>query len=242
MSLRAPRSPLLQRQATTRPMGSLIAAAGALFANHAVLSAPGIRPALIGRLGQAGFQAVHASLSTVALAWFVWAYAAMQDNRLLYSPLPHAGRAAVVLMPLAFLLVVARLMTRPGDRAASAPARGIYRITRYPGSIGLLIWAGLHLAATGDLKRVVLFATMAAIALVAILKNEWVLRRAQGIQARSLYEARSVLPFAALVKSRERLHAAEIGWRIPLLALLAYGAVLLAHPVLFGVDPLDWFR
>jgi uncharacterized membrane protein len=206
---------------------SIIAAACALFASHAVLSAPGIRPALIARLGRPGFLAVHASLSTLALAWFVWAYAVFEGNRLLYSPLPHAGRSAVLLMPLAFLLVVARLMTRPGDRSAAAPAHGIHRITRHPGSIGLLIWAGLHLAATGDLKRVILFATMATIALFAIVKNEWVLRRTQGTQAQSLRQASMIR---------------EIGWRIPLVALIAYGAMLLAHPFLFGVDPLDWFR
>jgi uncharacterized membrane protein len=223
-------------------MGPLIAAAVALFASHAVLSAPGIRPALIARLGRGGFQALHAALSTATLAAFIWAYAAFEANPLLYPPPPHAGRAAVLLMPLAFFLVVARLMTRPGEAAAPLPPRGIYRITRHPGSMGLLIWSGLHLAATGDLKRVVLFATMAAIALFAIVKNEWVLRRSPGPEARSFRLKSSVLPLAAVANGRQRLHAGEIGWRIPLVALIVYGAMLLAHPFLFGVDPLDWFR
>ena len=222
-------------------MGPLIAAAIALFASHAVLSAPAIRPALIGRLGRVGFQAVHAGLSTVTLAAFIWTYASFEANRLLYPPLPHAGRAAVLLMPLAFFLVVARLMTRSGDSVGPSSARGICRITRHPGSMGLLLWAGLHLAATGDLKRVVLFATMAAIALVAIVKNEWVLRGTPG-EARGFRDATGVLPFAAIVQGRQRLELLELGWRIPLFALLAYGIMLWAHPLLFGVDPLDWFR
>ena len=222
-------------------MGPLISAAVALFASHAVLSAPGVRPALISRLGRGGFQALHATLSTVTLLVFIWAYAAFDGNRLVYLPLPQAGPAAILLMPLAFLLVVARLMTPVGESAAP-PLRGIYRVTRYPGSIGLLIWAGLHLAATGDLKRVVLFATMGAIALFAIVKNEWLLRRAPGPEARKFRLASSVIPLAAVVNGRQRLRANEIGWRIPLFALIAYGAMLLAHPFLFGVDPLDWFR
>ena len=67
-------------------MGPLIAAALALFASHAVLSAPGIRPALIARLGRGGFQAAHAAISTLALAAFIWAYAASEANRLVYAP------------------------------------------------------------------------------------------------------------------------------------------------------------
>ena len=55
----------------------------------------------------------------------------------------------------------------------------------------MLIWAGLHLAATGDLKRVALFATMAAIALFAIVKNEWVLRRSPRAEARAFRLASS---------------------------------------------------
>ena len=223
-------------------MGPLIVAAVALFASHAVLSAPGVRPTLIARLGRGGFQALHATISTVALAAFIWAYAAFDANRLLYAPLPQAGRAAVILMPLAFFLVVARLSTRSGEADAPLPPQGIYRLTRHPGSIGLLIWAGLHLAATGDLKRVALFATMAAIALFAIVKNEWVLRRSPRAEARAFRLASSALPFGAVLGGRQRVRAAEIGWRIPLLALFAYAAMLWAHPLLFGANPLDWFR
>lgn len=223
-------------------MGSLIAAALALFASHAVLSAPGIRPALILRLGRSGFHGLHATVSTATLAAFIWAYAGLDENFPIYPPLPHAGRAAVIVMPVAFFLVTARLMTPFGDPASPPPPRSIYRITRHPGSIGLLVWAGLHLAATGDLKRAVLFATMAGIALFAILKNEWVLGRARGPEARSFRAASSVLPLAAVLRGRQRLRLGEIGWRIPLFALIGYGAMLLAHPVLFGVDPLDWFR
>jgi uncharacterized membrane protein len=114
-------------------------------------------------------------------------------------------------------------------------------VTRHPGSIGLLIWAGLHLATTGDLKRVIFFATMGAIALFAIAKNEWVLRRATDGESRSFLAASSLVPFAALAADW-RLLLGEIGWRIPALALAAYAATLLLHPLLFGADPLDWFR
>ncbi len=223
-------------------MAAFIAAALGLFASHAVLSAPGVRPALIRSLGRSGFQALHAAVSVIALAVFAWAYAAFDANRMLYAPLPGSGPGAVLLMPIAFLLVAGRLMTPFGELAAPKPPHGIYRITRFPGSTGLLIWAGLHLAATGDLRRVVLFATMAAIALFAILKNDWVLRRADNSEARGFRAATSVVPFAAIIAGRQRLASGEIGWRFPVVALLPYAALLLAHPLLFEVDPLDRLR
>lgn len=223
-------------------MVRLIAAALALFASHALLSAPPIRPWLIDRVGRRGFQALHGTVSAVALAVFILAYAGVEVNGLLYAPPAGAGPAAVALMPVAFLPVAARLSTRFGEVSAPLPAHGIYRVTRHPGSIGLLVWAGLHLAATGDVKRVTLFSTMAAIALFAIVKNDLVLRRASAKQARGLREETSVVPFAAILGGRQRLALAEIGWRTPLLALIAYAIMLRAHPTLFGVDPLDWVR
>ncbi len=221
-------------------MVQLIAAALALFASHALLSTPPIRPWLIDRLGRRGFQTLHGTISAVTLAAFILAYAGFEASWLLYTPLPGAGHGAVALMPAAFLLVAARLLTRFGELAAPPPPRAIYRITRHPGSIGLLLWAGLHLTATGDLKRVTLFSAMAAIALFAIVKNDLVLRRAAGDEARRFREATSVVPFAAIFGGRQRLDLAEIGWRAPLFALIAYAVMLRAHPTLFGVDPFDW--
>jgi uncharacterized membrane protein len=66
--------------------------------------------------------------------------------------------------------------------------------------------------------------------------------RAPGPEARNFRAATAVLPFAAIVQGRQPLQLAELGWRIPLFALLAYGVILWVHPLLFGVDPLDRFR
>ncbi|HXV24266.1 MAG TPA: NnrU family protein [Alphaproteobacteria bacterium] len=226
--------------APSQGVTALIATALLLFASHGVLSAPGIRPALIGRFGRGGFQALHATASTATFVAFLRAYAAFDANRQLYAPLPGSGPMAVLLMPIAFFLVTARVMTPFGEAAALSPPHGIYSVTRHPGSIGLLIWAGLHLAATGDLKRVIFFATMGAIALFAIAKNEWVLRQGNEKGHRSFLESSSLIPFMALVSRGPHSAAAGIGWPIPAAAFLAYTAMLLLHPVLFGIDPLDW--
>lgn len=216
----------------------LLLAALLLFVSHAVPSLPGLRPALVARLGRAGFIALHSLGSLLALALFILAYREAGGGAPLFVPAGWAAPLAVALMPLAFLLVAARLATRFGEPGAPEPPRGIVRVTRFPGSVGLLLWALLHLQATGDGRRFVLFATMAAIALFAIVKNDRVLRR--GEAGRRLRAATSVLPFAAVLAGRQRFAPAEIGWRPVLAALAAYAAVLLIHPWLFGVDPLYW--
>lgn len=216
----------------------LTIAALVLFASHAVPSWPGVRPALIARLGRPGFVTVHSAGSLLALGLFVYAYREAGGGMPLFVPAGWAAPLAVALMPFAFLFVVARVTTPFGEPEAPRPPRGIYRVTRFPGSAGLLLWALLHLQATGDGRRVVLFATMAAIALFAIVKNDWVLRR--NAAGRAYRDETSALPFAAILQGRQPLVWTEIGAGRVLGALAAYAAVILAHPWLFGVSPLYW--
>lgn len=213
-----------------------LAAALILFVSHAVPSWPGVRPALVARLGRPGFMILHSALSLAALGLFVHAYRAADVAGLAFVPADGAAMAAVLAMPLALLMIVARVTTRAPE--SDIRETGIFRVTRYPGSVGLLLWALLHLQATGDLRRVILFATMAAIALFAIAKNDWVLRRSA---ERAGYRARSsILPFAAIAAGRQRFVWREIGAARVLGALVLYAAILFLHPLLFGVDPLYW--
>ncbi len=209
-----------------------------LFASHALPSWPGVRPALIARMGRGGFVALHSLGSTLALILFVWAYREAAGGALLFTPAGWAAALVVALMPVAFLLVVARVTSKAGHPEAPNPPVGIYRITRYPGSLGLLLWALLHFQATGDGRRVVLFGTMAAIALFAMAKNDWVLRRSEA--GRAYRTETSVLPFAAILAGRQRLALGEIGWGRPLAGLAAYAGMIAVHPLLFGIDPLYW--
>lgn len=200
-----------------------LASAALLFLSHALLSAPAVRPVLIARLGRGGFIAAYSLVSLLALAAFIAAYVHLDWNAWLYTPPAFAPHLATFLMPIAFLLVIGRLTTR-GTGA-------IDRICRHPGSTGTLLWALLHLQAVGDARRVILFATMAAIALFALAKNEVVHRReAEG-------DVPGLVPFLGPLVRRERL---GLGWWRVALALLAYGALLALHPQLFGVDPLWW--
>ena len=208
--------------------GAYIVAAVALVASHAVLSARPVRPALRRRLGAVGFYVVYSAVSLAALAAFVWAFLSVGAGPALFAPPPGARHAAIALMPLAVFLVLCRLTTGP----APTPG-GVYRVSRFPGSVGVLLWALLHLLNMGDARRVLLFATMAAIALIALVRNERQ-RRRDGDPAPSV----GILPFASTIMRRAPLPWREIGWHRLATTVAVYMALLLAHPYVLGVDPL----
>jgi uncharacterized membrane protein len=170
--------------------------------------------------------------------WFVIAYRLSEPGAQLYTPPGEVVWLALLWLPIAFFFIVARLFTPYGEVEKPEPARGIYRITRFPGSWGVLVWALVHVAATGDAKRVVAFGTFTLIALTALLKNEYVMSRARGPEALVFRQETSFVPFAAILAGRQRFDVAEIGWKLPLASLLLFLVLLMLHPILMGVDPL----
>ncbi len=219
-------------------MTALVLSALFLVASHALLSAPGIRPSLIAALGKAAFYTVYSLISLAALTAFVWAYAAAGPGPELYPPVPGARAATALVMPLALLLMIGRVTTPYGEPAAPEAPVGIYRLARFPGSAGLLMWSVLHLGNSGQDRTVVAFATLTAISALAVIKNEIVRRRA----AHPYLAETSLIPLGAIAGRRQSLTWREIGWARTALALAAYGAIIFAHPYLFAADPLAGLR
>lgn len=221
---------------------SFLLAALAVFLSHAVPSWPGLREVLRAKLGRAGFGALHGLGSTAALTWLIFAYRAQESREMLFVPPDWAPMPVLALTPVAFVLIALRLACPPGELTAPEPPAGIYRLTRAPGALGTLLWALLHLQATGDGPRVVLFGLFALIAGFSLVKNHYALTRSNAPAARAFLKETALLPGWALLRRRTRFVAAE--WRAarPMLGLIAgltaWGAMLALHPALFGVDPL----
>jgi uncharacterized membrane protein len=208
----------------------LIAATVLVIASHVVPSAPGLRERLIGRFGRFGFYAGYSLVSLLTLGLLIWAYRAAGPQNWLYTPHPAARLVALAAMLLATFLVTARLTTpAPPNRPI-----GIYRVTAVPGSLGVLLWALLHLLNLGEARAVVVFAGLAVMTLIALIKN----------LARSGPAYRDVgwLPLAAIVSGREIFVGREIGWWRVGLALLVYASLLSLHPIVIGRDPLAGVR
>jgi uncharacterized membrane protein len=207
-------------------MAFLIAATLLVIASHVVPSAPGLRDRLVGGLGRSGFYVGYSLVSLLTLGLLIWAYRAAGPQPSLYPPFPVARIIALPAMLLATFLVTARLTTR----AVPDRPHGIYRVTAVPGSLGVLLWALVHLLNLGEARAVVVFTGLAVMTLTALIKNLAL--------AGSAYRDVGWLPFAAIVSGREVLVWREIGWLRLGLALLVYSAALGLHRLVIGPDPL----
>ena len=132
-------------------------------------------------------------------------------------------------MLLATFLVTTRLTTRaPPDRPI-----GIYRVTAVPGSLGVLLWALVHLLNLGEARAVVVFAGLAVMTLIA-LRQEPGARR-PGVSRGRLAAVRRDRARTGILSARDRLVAGRpraAGLREP----------LYLHPIVIGRDPLAGIR
>jgi len=205
----------------------LLGATVLVAASHMVPSVPMVRAGLCRVLGRRVYLALHSALSVGAVALLVWAWTVTDPAP---SPLDlgeGAKRAAVLLMPLAFTLIAARLLRRPGERA-----EGIYTVTAVPGSLGMTLWAGLHLMAVSDARAAVVFAGFAAIALFALVKNR--LTAPPGLRRIGWP------PFAGALAGRVRVDWRGIGVAPLLWGSGAWAVLLMLHPLILGVSPWVW--
>jgi uncharacterized membrane protein len=223
-------------------MSMLIAAAAFLLITHFGLSSTGLRPALASRLGERRFLALHSVIAVMAFIWLVSAYA-NAPYRELYRTGPAVRWIPLLVMPFALWLMVAGVITPnptsvAQEKRLSSEPRGLVRITRHPFMWGVGLLSLSHMAANGDLAAWLLFGTLALLALAGTLFIDAKKARADP-DAWARFAARtSNLPFAAIAAGRQRLAVAEALMPGLPIALLLYGALLFAHPWLFGVSPL----
>ena len=125
---------------------------------HLVPTAPALRARLVASLGERPYRGIFALISAVGLVLIVVGYRMRPEPVQLFSPVPAAHAAAPVIVTLAFVLL------------ASANMRTHIRSTlKHPMLLGLMLWAGVHLLANGDLTGTVLFGSFFAYALAALV-------------------------------------------------------------------------
>lgn len=228
----------------TGTLAELVVAAVFLLATHFGISSTGARGALVARLGERPYLGVY---SLVALAAFVWLGRAYGQAPYVPLWLPAGWQAWVplLLVPVALAFVVAGLST-PSPTAVGQervllgeePARGILRVTRNPFLWGVALWAVAHMVPNGDVASLVLFGTLAILALWGSALIDAKVARRMGADWDRFAAKTSNLPFAAILAGRQRLALGEIGWPRIAGALVAYAALLHLHRWLFGVSPL----
>ena len=225
-------------------MGELVLAATFLLASHFGISSTGLRPWLIQRLGAGLYLGGYSLIALAAFAWLISAYS-RADTVLLWSAGSLQPWLPLLIMPFALLFLVGGLTTANPTIAGKAfvdnkidPPTGVLRITRHPTMWAFALWAISHLVVNGDLASVVLFGTIAALALIGTMLIDARYRERLAAVWVSFADQTSSVPFAAILAGRQNFDLAEIGWWRIALALGLYIVLLLLHAWLFGVSPL----
>jgi uncharacterized membrane protein len=217
-------------------MTTLLAATALFLLTHFVPSTP-LRPVLVKALGEWPYRGLYSAVALAALAWMIWAYGnAPQES--LWTGL---RLLPLVVTPFAFVLIACGYWRNPtmvgADQLLKSdnPARGMIRITRHPIMWGIMLWAGAHVLARGDLASLVFFGGFLLLAgLGTILMDS---RKKSNPDWARFAAVTSSLPFAAIAQGRNRIAWSEIGWMRPVSGLLVFAAFFAAHSWLFGARP-----
>ena len=221
------------------PLSQLVAATVVFLATHWVPSTP-LRAVLVKSIGERAYLGLYSLVAFATLGWMIHAY--------LKAPLeplwPGLRHVPAATMPFAFILLVGGLLQKNPTAVGQSkllgleePARGVLRVTRHPVMWAILLWAGAHLLARGDLKSLVFFG---GFFVLAALGTRLIDARKAGERAedwKRFAASTSNIPFVAIAQGRNRFRAGEIGLVKVAFALILYGGLLLAHPWLFGARP-----
>lgn len=223
-------------------MTELLLAAIIWIATHLGISSTALRTRVVSTIGEGAYLGAYSLVAVAALTFLILAWADAPRDVWLWYPAPWQTWVALLLMPLAFVLLVTGLLgpnpTSVGQESRLADpdsVRGVLRITRHPVQWAFLLWVLAHLPANGEVATLLL---LGAIGLVAGLGTLLIDRKKAAVAGESWQSFAAVtsnLPFAAILAGRNRLALGELGVGKLLLGFFVYGVVIVAHPWIAGV-------
>lgn len=237
-----------QAQAAPEPRpagwGPLIAGALLFVLGHLLLSSAPLRRPLTRVIGEAPFQIVYSLVALGGMILLVQGYDFAPYVEL-WPPLRWTKHITLTLMPIAMIFLVVGYTT-PNPTSAGQAKRvddpgavtGILTVTRHPALWGFALWAIAHIPPNGDLASVVFFGAFAALSVLGMVHIDRRRARSLGEPWQGFVRQTSLIPFGAVLTGRTRLSFGFADLLRVVAALGAFGALLLMHQWLFGVDPL----
>jgi uncharacterized membrane protein len=148
-------------------MTTLAIGLGVFLGLHAVPTVPPLRSAILARVRSGAYRGLFSLLTAVGLGLTIYGKSVAPWIRL-YDPAPWGHTLALWTMPVAFFLLT----------AAYVPSWTRHRL-RHPMLLSILLWAGVHLLANGDMASLLLFGGFGAFALLGLLSHTWREERAR---------------------------------------------------------------
>lgn len=210
-----------------------------LFAvTHLVLSHGSIREGFVQTIGQWPFRGLYSLVSFLTLgpAAVLW----WQNRHLgpvLWEIQFWPERIIAGLLVLSGFFLLFQLLATPSPASmmpARAEARGILRVTRHPMNMGLASWGLAHLLANGAVGDVAFFGSFVVVGLIGPYHLDARYKRNKGEEFAEFCRQTSVLPFGAILRSRNRLAVDELSFPLALISTAVFVVLVLFHGRLFG--------
>lgn len=212
-----------------------------LFAvTHIGMSHDPYRSRLLEKIGPKGFQVVY---SVVSLVTFGAAVSLFSHHRkagpVLWTMPGFLYPLVFLLMLLAFLLLVLSMRDRSPAMmlGGKMEPEGVLKITRHPMNMAIASFGLAHTIANGNLGDIAFFGSLFAVGLFGSYHQDRRKVREMGDAYVTFRNQTGVLPFAAIVKGKQKLEASDLRLPFVIFALLAFVAALVVHEDLFGIRP-----
>jgi uncharacterized membrane protein len=228
-------------------MAMLIAAALVFLGIHFLISGTPARDWIVSVIGEQPYRALFSIASLITIVWLVISYnraSTSTGDQLLYATGTGIRDAGIIIVAVAFLLGIQGLFVRnptsvQQESAASRAdtVQGVIRITRHPFLWGVVLWAGFHLAANGDLASIIFFGTFFLLAFFGTFLIDAKRQRKLGAAWEAFSARTSNVPFVAIAQGRNEFKTAEmVSWRF-WAAFALFLILLFAHYRLFHFSP-----
>lgn len=222
-------------------MGELVLAGLIFVGTHLGISSTPLRAWLVARIGQGPYLGLYSLIAAVTLGFLILAYSNAPPAEFVWAPTPASRWLALLTMPIAMIFLLGGfLVPNPtgvgmeGKLANVGQGRGLLRITRHPFQWSVVLWAIVHVLANGDLRGIVLFASVGTLSFLGTFLMDRKKAATLGDRWHEFAAATSNVPFAAILAGRNRLVPSEM--TSPIIAGLAgYALMLWAHQWIAGV-------
>ena len=223
-------------------MESLIAACLFFLGMHWIISGSPLRTPIVGLLGEPLFKGLFSLSIFVALGWMALAFSNAPYIET-WGTATALKPASLVLMALCFLMLTTGALDKNPTTLGILPpdqveARGMVRITRHAGLLGLGLWGLAHFIVNGDVASHWLYGTIAFQGLIAPLNLDRKYRARYGEAWERFTAQTSYLPFVAILRGRNKLVLSELNIWGALAGIGLFALVLYFHQAWFGVAPL----
>ncbi len=225
-------------------MWSLAVAAALFVLLHLVMSSGPVRRPAIAKLGKDRFQLIYGLIVAAVLAWEIYAWTRAPFVPL-WTPAPWTRWVPLLLMPAAYVLLVASLTIKSPTFAGMESSLdkgvqldGFLGITRHPMLAGIALWGLAHIPPNGELSTLLLLGSMVLLAVLGALHIEARRRDTFGERWVAYTKQTSMVPFVAMLRGRARISWRGLGWWRIAAGLAFYGSMLWLHQLIIGTPVL----